>query len=126
MRLALDFLLGGLVAAAVTSAACAQAALRPAPPASAASGVVPSRNAAVMAAENAKEPGAQRPEERVVPQLSVPLQSRKSKLAAAAAASAPAGNVPGTVNDAAARCLAARDADEKAACERRLAASAPR
>jgi hypothetical protein len=81
--------------------------------------------AAVVAAENAKEPGAQRPEERVIPQLSVPLQSRRNAALAAAAASAPPGSVPGAVNDGAARCLAARSASERAACERGLPASAP-
>ena len=91
----------------------------------AASKQVPTRNAAVMAAENAKEPGNQRPEERVIPQIRWPLQSRSSAAAAAATASAPAGQVPGGVDDGAARCLAAGSANEKLACERGLTASAP-
>jgi len=91
----------------------------------AASKQVPTRNAAVMAAENAKEPGNQRPEERLIPQISIPLKSRDRTAAAANAASAPAASVPGHVDDGAARCLAAGSSLEKAACERGLAASAP-
>jgi len=66
----------------------------------------------------------QRPEERVIPQISVPLKSRKGAVPATTA-SVPAGSVPGAVNDVAARCLASGSAAERAACERRLAASAP-
>lgn len=110
---------------AVTSAAFARAAAPAASPASApvtaASKAVPTRNAAVMAAENAKEPGVQRPEERVIPQLSVPLKSRNS----GATAPAPVGSAPGAVNDVAARCMAASDAADKAACQRQPAASEP-
>jgi hypothetical protein len=77
----------------------------------------------ITAAENAKEPGNQRPEERVIPQISIPLKSRTGT--AAAAATAPTGSVLGGVDDGVARCLAAGSASEKAACERRLAAPAP-
>jgi hypothetical protein len=90
----------------------------------AASKALPTRNPAVTAAEKAMEPDMQQPEERVIPLLSVPLKSRKNGPAAAIAASAPAGSVPGTVNDIAARCMASAVKD-KAACERRLAASGP-
>lgn len=90
----------------------------------AASKQVPTRNAAVMAAENAKEPGSQRPDERVIPQIRIPLKSRNSSTDVAAT-SVPPGNVPGGVDDSAARCLAAGSASEKAACERGLAASGP-
>lgn len=90
----------------------------------AASRQVPTRNAAITAAENAKEPGNQRPEERVIPQIRIPLKPRNSA-AAATIASAPAGNVPGGVDDGAARCMAAGSASEKAACESGLAASGP-
>lgn len=128
MRFVPHSLLGGALAVAVASAAFAQGAApaRPASaPVTAASRVVPTRNAAVMAAENAKEPGVQRPEERVIPQISVPLKPRNSGAAAAATASAPVGSVPGAVNDMAARCMAASDAADKAACQRRPAASEP-
>lgn len=90
----------------------------------AASKQVPTRNAAVMAAENAKEPGNQRPDERVIPQIRIPLKSRNSA-ATTTATSVPPGNMPGGVDDGAARCLAAGSASEKAACERGLAASGP-
>lgn len=126
MRTLFDSLAGGLVALAAAGTACAQVAATAAPasaPMTAASRANPPRNPAIVAAENAKEPGVQRPEERVIPQISVPLKSRN--VPDPAASSAPAG-VPGVVNDGAARCLAMRGAAEKAACERRLAASAPR
>lgn len=123
-------LLGGLLLSVAMGAASAQ----PAPPAStpasapatAASRVVPTRNPAIIAAENAKEPGVQRPEERVVPQISVPLVRKNNPVSPAATASAPSGSLPGAVNDGAARCLAAESAADKAACERAEAASAPR
>lgn len=130
MRHVADHLLGGLLLSVVMGAANAQ----PAPPAStpasapapatAASRVVPIRNPAITAAENAKEPGAQRPEERVVPQISVPLVRKNSPVAPAATASAPSGSLPGAVNDGAARCLAAESAADKAACERAAASRA--
>jgi hypothetical protein len=121
MRHAPSALLAGLLAAALATPVAAQ----PAAPASgpvpvAASSPTSTRNAAVRAAENAKEPGAQRPEQRVFPQLHVPLTRRGPN--AAAPASAPTGPL---VDDGAARCLASRDAPARAACERALAASAP-
>ncbi|MDR7333311.1 hypothetical protein [Roseateles asaccharophilus] len=122
MKLALTLLVGGWLAAA-SGAACAQAAAASAP-ATAASKTVPARNPVLTAAENAKEPGVQRPDERVIPQISVPLRSRQSTILAAAAASVPAGRASGVVNDAAARCLAS-SGSEKAACERDAAASRP-
>jgi hypothetical protein len=128
MRSVFATLLGLVAAGAASAQPAAAPASAPASapiPATAASRAVPVRNPAVVAAENAKEPGAQRPEERVIPQLSVPLQSRRNAALAAAAASAPPGSVPGAVNDGAARCLAARSASERAACERGLPASAP-
>jgi len=131
MRTVPDAILAGLLAVAFASAAGAQPARLPKAPASAASvplppmtvasNPLPAQSPAVRAAENAKEPGEQRPEERVIPQLSVPLKSRKSAANAEIAASVPAGSVPGAVNDAAARCLAKSGA-EKAACERAAAA----
>ena len=131
MRIVFDAVIGGMLAAALTGTACAQSVMPPAPPASAAAPMtaasrqVPTRNAAVMASENAKEPGNQRPEERVIPQISIPLKSRSSTAAAATSASAPAGGVAGGVNEGAARCLAIGSASEKVACERGLAASGP-
>ncbi|MDR7268142.1 putative component of type VI protein secretion system [Pelomonas saccharophila] len=129
MRFVLDFLVGGITAVIVTSAACAQPAPSSSPPASApetaASRVAPDRNPALTASENAKEPGVQRPEERVVPQISVPLRSRNITAPAAPPASAPVGSRPGGVNDAAARCLAADSAKTKAACEGAGKASEP-
>lgn len=129
MRTVSDAILGSLLAAAVVSAASGQAvapASAPAsaaPPLTAASRQVPTRNPAITASENAKEPGNQRPEERVIPQISIPLKTRSG--VAAVAASAPSGSKPGGVDDGAARCLATRNADERAACERRQPASAP-
>lgn len=120
MKLLLAPLLGLLA-----TAAGAQPVATPPPPASAplpmtaASQVVPTRNATVRAAENAKAPGVQRPEERVTPQLSVPLRSRSVTAAAAPA------SLPGAIDDGAARCLAVATAAARAACERGLAASAP-
>ncbi len=91
----------------------------------AASRQVPTRNAAITASENAKEPGNQRPEERVIPQISIPLRNKNVMPLAAIPASAPVGSVPGRVNEGAARCVAISSASEKAACERGLAASGP-
>lgn len=125
MRTLFDAILGGIAAAAAlaaTSAACAQPAAAPVPM-TAASRALQTRSTAITAAENAKEPGNQRPEERVIPQISIPLKSRSST--AATAASAPPARVPGGVNADAARCLAIGNASEKAACERALAASGP-
>lgn len=125
MRTAIPTVALALLAAAFCGAAPAQPPAAPARPASAAepavaaSRWVPARNAAVTAAENAKEPGVQRPQERVLPQLRVPLASRSVTVAA----SAPAGT--GTVDDGAARCVAARTDRDKAACERARTASQP-
>ncbi len=87
----------------------------PAPPAST---PIQTRSPAVRAAEKAKEPGILQPEQRVIPQISVPLKRANSATPATPAASRPAGSVAGTVNDGVARCVAASDAAEKAACER--------
>lgn len=130
MKLVLATIVGSMLAAALAGGAGAQSAVPPLPPASAAepmsaaSKQVPTRNAAITAAESAKEPGNQRPEERVIPQISIPLKPRNST-ATAIAASAPAGSVPGGVDDGAARCLAAGGAGDRAACERGLSASSP-
>lgn len=129
MRFVFDSILGGILAAAATTVASAQSVDPPSPasapvPATAAS-KSPTRSAAVRAAENAKEPGNQRPEERVIPQISLPLKSRHGTATAATTASAPAGSVPGRVNEGVARCMAATGDAEKAACERGLAASGP-
>ena len=132
MKSAYFSILGTVIAVAFASAACAQQAVIPAAPpssapvpAAAASKPIPTRSPAVKAAENANEPGVLRPEQRVIPQITLPLKGRNSPSAAAPAASLPAGSVPGAVNDNAARCLATIGAAEKAACERGLAASAP-
>ncbi|WP_157281694.1 hypothetical protein [Pelomonas sp. Root1237] len=131
MRFVFDSLLGGILATVVAGAACAQpAAPLPASapasaPMTAASRQVPTRNAAITASENAKEPGNQRPEERVIPQISIPLRNKNVMPLAAIPASAPVGSVPGRVNEGAARCVAISSASEKAACERGLAASGP-
>jgi hypothetical protein len=128
MRFVLIPLLGGLLTV-TAGAACAQTPKTASPPASAtapaaaASRAVPTRNPAITAAENAKEPGAQRPDERVIPQISVPLKSRRSTILAEVAASASARGASGVVNDVAARCLAS--GSSKAACEREAAASRP-
>jgi uncharacterized iron-regulated membrane protein len=116
----------GVVAATATAWAqtAKPAAAAASAPMTAASRVAPVRNAAITAAENAKEPGNQRPEERVTPQISIPLKSRSGVLLPAQAGSAPAA-ATGGVNEGVARCLATSDAGGKAACERALAASAP-
>ena len=129
MKAANFAVLGAVMAVVFTGAACAQAVM-PAPlpssapvpaPAAAASKPIPSRSAAVKAAENANEPGKLSPEQRVIPQIVLPLKGRNDP--SPAAASLPVGSVPGAVDDGAARCLASSDAAEKAACERGLAAS---
>lgn len=124
MSIVVNALLGSLLAAGLAGAVCAQAVT--APPASApmraASKPVPTQSPAVTAAENAKEPGAQRPDERVIPQVSIPLKGRQVIAPATSAASAA---VPGGINEAAARCRASRNADDRAACERAAAASEP-
>lgn len=119
MSIVVNTLLGSLLAAGLTGAVCAQpVTTSPASaPMRAASKPIPAQSPAVAAAENAKEPGAQRPEERVVPQVSIPLKGRKGAFPATSAASA---TVPGGINEAAARCKAAADRE---ACERGLAAS---
>lgn len=130
MKVVLNIIIGSIFAAAVTASASAQPAtpasapVSAAEPMTAASRQVPTRNAAILAAENAKEPGSQRPEERVIPQIRIPLKAR-SDTAAEATAAAPADNVPGGVDDSAARCMAAKSPAGKAACERGLAASGP-
>ena len=127
----MKILLNAILAAAAISGASAQPATPAAAPASAAepmtaaSRQVPNRNPALTAAENTREPGNQRPEERVIPQISIPLKSRNSPATATTNATVPAGSVAGGVDDGAARCLARGNAAEKAACERALAASAP-
>lgn len=130
MSIVPNTLLAGLLAATVATAALAQSSppssappASAAVPATAASRIVPTRNAAITAAENAKEPGAQRPEEKVIPQISLPLKTRPEKAVAAAASGPSTGT--GALNDGAARCLATANAAEKAACERSVAASAP-
>lgn len=130
MKVVLNIIIGSILAAAVTAGARAQPATPASRPASAAepmtaaSKQIPTRNAAILAAENAKEPGNQRPEERVIPQIRIPLKSRTGP-AAETNTAVPAGTVPGGVDDGAARCLTAKTAADKATCERRLAASAP-
>lgn len=94
-------------------------------PAAAASKPIPLRSAAVEAAVKSNEAGKLPPEQRVIPQITVPLKGRDSPSSVAPAASLPAGSVPGAVNDGAARCLAVIGAAEKAACERGLPASGP-
>ncbi|MGM9479964.1 hypothetical protein ACS5PN_02080 [Roseateles sp. NT4] len=131
MRTVLEALLGGMLAALAVAGAHAQPAspaassASAAAPMTAASRQVPARNPAITAAENAKEPGNQRPEERVVPQITIPIKPRNIALPAATAASAPAAGLAGRVNEGAARCVALGNVADRADCERRLAASAP-
>jgi hypothetical protein len=130
MKSAAVSVLGAFLALAFTGAACAQQSVQ-APPASApgpvpaASKPIPIRSTAVKAAENANEAGKLLPEQRVIPQVSVPLRRSNGPSPAATTASLPAGSVPGAVNDGAARCLATSGAKEMAACERGLPASGP-
>ncbi len=132
MRSAFRSVLGALLAAGIGGAGAAQTALQPplpsSAPASAAAGsrATSVRSPAVRAAEKAQEPGVLAPEQRVVPQITVPLKPRAASLPAAPPASLPAGTVPGIVNDGAARCLASASAREKAACEAGKAASSTR
>ena len=119
--------LGAVIAMAFAAAACAQSST-PAPqassaPAPAASKAILNRSTAVRAAEKANEPGTLQPEQRVIPQISVPLRRSNGPSPAAPSASLPAGTVSGAVNDGAARCLATGAAKASAACERRAPAS---
>ena len=66
---------------------------------------------AVRAAENAEVPGDLRPENRALPQLSIPLKRKASKGAASAA-----GGSKG-IDDDAARCLAKNTKRERAECQ---------
>ena len=66
---------------------------------------------AVRAAENAEVPGDLRPENRALPQLSIPLKRKASKGAASGAAGS------NNIDDAAARCLARKTKWERAECE---------
>ena len=129
MRSAFVSVLGAVVAVLVTGAACAQSVVPPQPPPSApmpaASQPIPTRSTAVKAAENSNEPGRLRPEQRVIPQISLPLKGSNTPSPADPAASLPAGSVPGAVNDGTARCLATSGAKERAACERGLPAPGP-
>lgn len=131
MRTVSQALLGGTLALLAVGAACAQPVAAASAPASAsapmtaASKVVPMRNPAILAAENAREPGTQRPEERVIPQISVPLKSRNIALPVATAASTAVGGRPGAIDDSAARCLAGGSAKERLACEAAARASEP-
>ena len=126
MKSALVVVLGTLIAVAFTGQGYGQSAVQaPLPasapvPAAAASKPIPTRSTAVRAAENTNEP-----EQRVIPQISVPLKRSHGPSPASPAASLPVGSVPGTVNDGAARCRASSDAKEMAACERGLSASGP-
>jgi len=129
MKPALLAVLVTVIAAGPAGWARAQSSAPAAAPASAASAAArpnQARSPAVRAAEKAREPGSQQPEQRVIPQISVPLKNRNSPSPATPAASLPAGSVPGAVNDDAARCLAADGAKLKAACERGRPASAVR
>jgi hypothetical protein len=132
MRTAIKAILGGSLSAAVIGVASGQAALPASSPASAAAPMtaasrqLPARNPVFTASENAKEPGNQRPEERVIPQISIPLKSRNlTAPAAATASSAPSSGLPGGIDEGAARCLALSSTAAKAACENRRAASMP-
>ena len=131
MKSAFSSLLGVLMMVSLPGAASAQSVLPPvlpssAPvPMSAASTPMPLRSPAVKAAENANEPGKLRPEQRVIPQITVPLKGSNSPSPAAPSASLNVGSVPGAVNDGAARCLATSGPKEMAACERGFPASGP-
>ena len=129
MKSAFAPVLGAVIAMAFAVAAYAQSST-PAPqpssapvPAPAASKAILNRSTAVRAAEKANEPGTLQPEQRVIPQISVPLRRSNSPTPAAPAASLPAGSVAGAVNDGAARCLASGAEKASAACERRPPAS---
>lgn len=131
MKSNLVSVLGAVLAVSFVGTAAAQP-MPPGPvlpsasaPAPAASRPIPLRSTAVKAAENANEPGRMRPEQRVIPQISLPLKPSAGPLSAAPSASLPAGSVPGAVNDGAARCLASSGAKALAACEPGLPASGP-
>lgn len=133
MKTALFPVLGVVLIALVSAGvACAQGVEPVVPPLSPASAPTPAiaaskpiqmRSPAVRAAEKANEPGTLQPEQRVIPQISVPLKRRDVPSPATPAASRPLGSVAGTVNDGAARCIAVNGAAERAACERGLPAS---
>lgn len=121
--------MGAMVVTGISGAASSQTVMSPpqmaSAPVPAASKPIPIRSPAVKAAENANEPGKLRPEQRVIPQISLPLKGNNLASPMAPAASLPAGSVPGAVNDGAARCLATSGAKDLAACERGLPASGP-
>ena len=123
--------LSAAIALAFAGMACAQESTQAVPaaqpasaPASAAARRPPTRSPAVRAAENSSEPGDLAPEQRVIPQISLPIKRSSSASPNAPSASLPAGSVTGAVNDGAARCLASKGAKEREACERGMAASA--
>ena len=122
---ALSALLGIVCWVGLTAADAATAATSatPATAASAASAVAPAQtrrerasppqSPAVRAAQGAVSPGELRPENPVVPQIAVPLRRPRDT-----AGSDRAGSAPGAIDDSAARCRAATNDRERAACIR--------
>lgn len=116
----------GIVCWASVTAADAVTTATPLPPGTAASAASaaapgqtrrerasPAQSPAVRAAQGAVTPGELRPDNPVVPQIAVPLRRPRD-----AAGSDRAGSAPGTIDDSAARCRAATNDRERAACIR--------
>jgi hypothetical protein len=115
-------LTAGLLAFAASFACSAAPPARaPGAAASAASQPVNAARTAAKAAQDAEVPGDVRPENPVVPQLSIPLKRERSKELVAAPKS---GNAVGGVDDGAARCRAMKTSTERTECQRALASSA--
>jgi hypothetical protein len=121
----LSAMLGIVCWASLSAADAATPSTPPAPgtAASAASAVAPgqtrreraspAQSPAVRAAQGAVTPGELRPENPVVPQIAVPLRRPRD-----VPGSGRAGSAPGAIDDSAARCRAASNDRERAACIR--------
>lgn len=127
MNAALHTLLVAVAAAMpMQTALAAQSAKTPTAPASAASHppqASPTQSPAVKAAERSATPGQFRPEHPVVPQITVPLKRRGAPGMPPDANTGSSAAVAGGINDSAARCRAARSAQQRAACPPGLRAS---
>ncbi|MET0519634.1 MAG: hypothetical protein ABW005_12485 [Burkholderiaceae bacterium] len=94
------------------AAAAASAAASAAPATSAASRPLAARPPAVREAVNAGPPAAVKP---VVPQISIPLSRKVERPASIRTSKIPP--VGGSIDDGAARCLAASSPGDRAACQ---------
>jgi hypothetical protein len=117
-------LLAASVAAAFTSIASAQpAASAPSIAASAAPTAKPEKRALSPAElrDSATTPGDLRPERRVTPQLSIPLNQNSPPKPALVPAPRATNAPSGGIDDSAARCAALADAQAREACRAKIA-----